>query len=84
MRLAPLGTLQSQAGGGFASNKPPPGRCLAPMEAGTFASHCVRFIRCLAPIEAVERRALLATKGPPGRCLAPMEAASLDIAMSSR
>ena len=40
--------------------------CLAPMEAGTFASHCVRFIRCLAPIEAVERRALLATRGPPG------------------
>ena len=25
MRLAPLGTLQSQAGGGFASNKPPQG-----------------------------------------------------------
>ena len=26
-------------------------RCLAPMEAGTFASYCVRFIRCLAPLE---------------------------------
>ena len=32
MRVAPLGTLQSQADGGFASNQRPPGRCLARME----------------------------------------------------
>ena len=39
MRVAPLGTLQGQADADFASNQRPPGRCLAPIETTTFASH---------------------------------------------